>query len=72
MVFFKNSKQKTAQKATSQGSCSSFVGICHYLVWRPCSGLVLVVSQDEERQCAELWVLKGRVELVTRCLQVLI
>lgn len=47
-------------------------GICRYLVWRPCSRLVLVVSKDEERQRAELRVLKGRVELVTRCLQVLI
>ncbi len=30
-----------------------------YLVWRPCSRLVLVVGKNEERQCAELWVLQG-------------
>lgn len=43
-----------------------------YLIWRPCSRLVLVVGKDKERQCAELRVLQGRVELITCCLKVLI
>lgn len=42
------------------------------LIWRPCSRLVLVVGKDKERQCAELRVLQGRVELITCCLKVLI
>lgn len=43
-----------------------------YLVWRPCGRLVLVVGENEERQCTELRVLKGRVELVACRLKVFI
>lgn len=59
-------------EAAQTYNLSEWDGFCHYLVWCPCSGLVLVVSKDEERQRAELRVLEGRVELVARCLQVLI
>lgn len=43
-----------------------------YLVWRPCSRLVLVIGEDEERQCAELRMLQGGVKLVSCRLEVFI
>jgi len=43
-----------------------------YLAWRPCRRLVLVVGEDEERQCAQLRMLQSRVELVAGGLEVLI
>lgn len=43
-----------------------------YLVGRPGSGLVLVVGEDEERQCAELRVLQGGMELVASSFEILV
>lgn len=43
-----------------------------YLVGRPGGRLVLVVGEDEERQCAELRVLQGGVELVASGFKVLV